>query len=564
MKIKMKTRGKILTLMISILIVFTIVVNLIVYNKFSNYITENNLKTEYNVSMNLINSKYEGSWNIKDNKLYKGDTLINDNTYIVDLIKSVSGSETTIFLNDTRVSTTVIENNERAIGTKADSKIISNVLENNEETLDTTTIFNTTYKTLYTPIKDDNGNTIGMFFLGIEKNVIDSQIKGIILNIIESTLILTLLSIILIALLTSKFIVKPLLSVKEYLRLLSSGDLSFSIDENYLNRHDEFGDIAKAILITQTSLKDMIKNIKDSNEQINIQSDSLASISEEIASASSNVTASIQEVANGTNNQTMSLMDISNITNEFGENLENIIFSIGEVSKNVSEIDTMTIDSANKMDNLTKSINAVKSSFDDFTLKISDFGIKVNKINEISNLINSIASQTNLLALNAAIEAARAGEHGKGFAVVADEVRKLAEESKSSSENINKLVKELTSDSEVMICTSMEINGELSSEIFIVNETVDSFSNIVDAVNIITPQINEINIASTSIHEKKNLIIEKIAESASVSEEVSASSEEITASSEEMSAATEEVSESAQKLNEMSNKVVQQINKFKL
>lgn len=63
-------------------------------------------------------------------------------------------------------------------------------------------------------------------------------------------------------------------------------------------------------------------------------------------------------------------------------------------------------------------------------------------ISQIVGTINGISEQTNLLALNAAIEAARAGEVGRGFAVVADEVRHLASNSRSASDEIDKLVKE--------------------------------------------------------------------------------------------------------------------------
>lgn len=74
---------------------------------------------------------------------------------------------------------------------------------------------------------------------------------------------------------------------------------------------------------------------------------------------------------------------------------------------------------------------------------IGQLSRKGSEIGNITSVITDLTQKTSLLALNAAIIASQAGEHGRSFAVVADEIRALAQESATSTEEINQIIEEI-------------------------------------------------------------------------------------------------------------------------
>lgn len=175
------------------------------------------LDSDNKLGYSLLNQKYPGDWRIEGEKLYKGLVLINDNFELVDEVERQTNSLATIFMGDTRVSTTVRKvDGNRATGTKAAPEVVVKVLKNGEVFFGKAMVAGTNCLTKYIPIRDQSGKVIGMWFVGEKISEVIDKIRN--LNILIGLFaVFTVMIGIIISFYLNISVVRPILSTIENL-----------------------------------------------------------------------------------------------------------------------------------------------------------------------------------------------------------------------------------------------------------------------------------------------------------------------------------------------------------
>ncbi|MCS4467548.1 methyl-accepting chemotaxis protein [Clostridium botulinum] len=240
----------------------------------------------------------------------------------------------------------------------------------------------------YSPMKS-TGWSLAIY---APKNEILKEVSEITRNIIIVSILGIGIALVCIWFISTQ-ISNNLISMRDSLNIVATGDLTTNVDSKIEKEKDEIGHMARALSKTVLSIGNMINSLKGSSFNIDDKANNLAAISEEFTATTENVSTAIQEVATGATNQAQALTEIVSMLNDFSDKINSTVNNIEEIDGMSKEIDEKANVSNKDMKELLNSIENLTKVFENFETKIWTMESNVQKINEITNLINDIAEK---------------------------------------------------------------------------------------------------------------------------------------------------------------------------
>ncbi|MDQ0705112.1 methyl-accepting chemotaxis protein [Pseudomonas sp. W3I7] len=306
---------------------------------------------------------------------------------------------------------------------------------------------------------------------------------------VVTMIVLTALITIGLAVWLTRSIVLPLAQSLKVAQGVAGGDLTGDIN---VTGNDEPARLQQALKGMQANLRDTIRRIAESSNQ-------LASASEELSCVT-------EDATRGLHQQNQEIEQAATAVNQMTAAVEEVASNAVATSQASRESDRIAQRGREQVHQTVVSIEALADDVTSNATQVEDLAQKVYGISKVLDVIRSIAEQTNLLALNAAIEAARAGDAGRGFAVVADEVRALAHRTQQSTQEIELMISGIQQGTDQAVSSMQQSNTRARSTLDIAKSAGTALEEIASAFTL----INERNLVIASASEQQAAVAREV------------------------------------------------------
>lgn len=513
----------------------------------------------------MLNYKYKGEWNLRNGVLYKGNDCIENMTNELEDYKAMINGDVTIFKNDLRVATTFMnENGTRPTGTKANDEVINAVLKNGDVFIGKTEVLGKKMISAYMPLKDKNGENIGMLFTGV---TYESMTK------IENTYTrrISFLSFLLVGLvgifsiIFMNRIMRPINTLRDNIEIISRGNISKNGTTFEESNITEFDAMIQNIIALKAKFRNTIEQIADSSHSLSAAAQELTAGAEQNSENISNVANSLVKVSENSAEQLNLIESNASDIKDIGEDIKKLNDDVSDINKIIATVNV-------HIAKATEMINSTDNFVDDVCAKVhrdSDLVLGFeNKIKDLSKWLRDLefsVEKLNILTFSVNTEMLRDESIAKNKSLLAlvESANTLSNEAKTACDNISTELVTVNNDMKTVLENKKESMEYSLRSRKILEEFSDNFNKTRDNVDILLTMVDDSISSIKNINLKSTNIARNISRVEAVSTNVTNETQGISSIIEEQTTSVNEVKDASNSLALLAQTLQENIATFK-